>query len=63
MTVKIKPGTSPNTEYEYGNDMIAKQMYSEKSSAAVWRTLETGHQGRTYAIKGCTAVGQSRFLN
>ena len=37
-TVKIKPGTRPNTEYEYGNDMIAKQMYSEKSRAAVWYT-------------------------
>jgi hypothetical protein len=34
-TVRIKPGTRPNTEYEYGNDMIAKQIYSEKSRAAV----------------------------
>jgi hypothetical protein len=33
--VKIRPGISPSTEYEYGNDMIAKQMYSEKSNAAV----------------------------
>lgn len=34
-TVTIRPGTRPRTEYEYGNDMIAKQMYSAKSSAAV----------------------------
>ncbi len=34
-TVKIKPGTKPKTEYEYGKDMIARQMYSEKSKAAV----------------------------
>lgn len=36
-TVKIKPGTSPRTEYEFGNDMIARQMYSEKRRAAVYR--------------------------
>lgn len=30
------PGTIPNTEYEKGKDMIAKQMYSENSSAAVY---------------------------
>jgi hypothetical protein len=34
-TVKIKPGTRPRTEYEYGKDMMARQMYSEKRSAAV----------------------------
>ena len=34
-TVKMRPGTKPSTEYEYGNDMIAKHMYSEKSKAAV----------------------------
>lgn len=34
-TVTIKPGTRPSTEYEYGKDMIARQMYSAKSSAAV----------------------------
>ncbi len=33
----MMPGTSPKMEYEYGNDMIARQMYSEKSSAAVWK--------------------------
>lgn len=33
--VRIKPGTRPRTEYELGNDMIARQMYSEKSNAAV----------------------------
>ena len=32
----MRPGTRPRTEYEYGNDMIAKHMYSEKSSAAVY---------------------------
>jgi len=37
-TVRIKPGTRPKTEYEYGKDMMAKQMYSEKSSAAVYRS-------------------------
>ena len=31
------PGTRPSTEYEYGKDIIAKQMYSEKSNAAVWK--------------------------
>jgi hypothetical protein len=35
-TVRMRPGTRPSTEYEYGNDMIAKQMYSEKRSAAVY---------------------------
>lgn len=34
-TVRIKPGTSPRTEYEYGNDIMARQIYSEKSNAAV----------------------------
>lgn len=34
-TVTIRPGTRPKTEYEYGKDMMAKQMYSEKSKAAV----------------------------
>ena len=34
-TVTIRPGTKPKTEYEYGNDMMARQMYSEKRSAAV----------------------------
>jgi hypothetical protein len=33
--VKIKPGTSPRMEYDHGKDMMARQMYSEKSSAAV----------------------------
>jgi hypothetical protein len=35
-TVKIKPGTRPRIEYDHGNDMIARQMYSEKSNAAVY---------------------------
>jgi hypothetical protein len=34
-TVSMRPGTNPSTEYEYGNDMIAKQMYSAKSRHAV----------------------------
>lgn len=34
-TVIIKPGTKPRTEYEYGKDMMARQIYSEKSKAAV----------------------------
>jgi hypothetical protein len=34
-TVRMRPGTSPSTEYEYGNDMMAKQMYSAKSRHAV----------------------------
>ena len=34
-TVKIKPGTRPRMEYDQGNDIIARQMYSEKSNAAV----------------------------
>lgn len=35
-TVTIRPGTRPRIEYEYGNDMIARQMYSAKRSAAVY---------------------------
>lgn len=35
-TVKIRPGTRPRTEYDQGNDMMARQMYSENSKAAVW---------------------------
>ena len=35
-TVKMRPGTRPSTEYEYGKDMMARQMYSAKSSAAVY---------------------------
>jgi hypothetical protein len=34
-TVRISPGTRPRTEYDHGKDMMARQMYSEKSSAAV----------------------------
>ena len=34
-TVSIKPGTNPRIEYDHGNDMIARQIYSEKSRAAV----------------------------
>lgn len=35
-TVRMRPGTNPRVAYEYGNDMIAKQMYSENSKAAVY---------------------------
>jgi hypothetical protein len=35
-TVKIRPGTRPRTEYDHGNDMMARQIYSEKSKAAVY---------------------------
>ena len=35
--VKIRPGTRPRLAYEYGNDMIARQMYSLNNSAAVYR--------------------------
>lgn len=34
-TVKMRPGTNPKRAYEYGKDMIARQMYSESSKAAV----------------------------
>lgn len=34
-TVKMRPGTRPRMEYDHGKDMMARQMYSEKSSAAV----------------------------
>lgn len=34
-TVRIRPGTRPKTEYDQGNDIMAKQIYSEKRSAAV----------------------------
>ena len=33
--VKMSPGTSPRIEYDHGKDMMARQMYSENSSAAV----------------------------
>lgn len=33
--VKMIPGTRPKYAYEYGNDMMARQMYSLKSKAAV----------------------------
>lgn len=35
-TVRIRPGTRPRREYDQGKDMMARQIYSEKSSAAVW---------------------------
>lgn len=38
-TVMMRPGTNPRTEYEYGNDIMAKQIYSAKSSAAVCEPL------------------------
>jgi hypothetical protein len=34
-TVRINPGTRPRIEYDQGNDIMARQIYSEKSSAAV----------------------------
>ena len=34
--VNMMPGTRPKTEYDQGKDMMARQMYSEKSRAAVW---------------------------
>jgi hypothetical protein len=34
--VRIRPGTRPRMEYDQGNDMMARQMYSENSSAAVY---------------------------
>jgi hypothetical protein len=34
--VRIRPGTRPKIEYDQGNDMIARQMYSENSKAAVY---------------------------
>ena len=36
-TVKIMPGTRPRTENDQGNDIIARQIYSEKSNAAVYK--------------------------
>ena len=33
--VTISPGTRPRTEYDHGKDMMAMQIYSEKSKAAV----------------------------
>lgn len=38
-TVRMRPGTRPRTEYDHGNDIMAKQMYSEKSRAAVYGAL------------------------
>ena len=34
-TVRMMPGTRPKIEYEYGKDMIARQMYSENRRAAI----------------------------
>ena len=39
-TVKIIAGTSPRIEYDQGKDMMARQMYSEKSRAAVFPGAE-----------------------
>jgi hypothetical protein len=33
--VRIRPGTRPRMEYDHGKDMMARQMYSENSKAAV----------------------------
>lgn len=38
-TVRIKPGTRPRIEYDQGKDIIARQIYSEKSNAAVCKNL------------------------
>lgn len=38
-TVKMRPGTRPRIEYDQGKDIIARQMYSEKRSAAVLKLL------------------------
>ena len=34
-TVRMTPGTRPRIEYDQGKDIMAKQIYSEKSRAAV----------------------------
>ena len=34
-TVRIKPGTRPRIEYDQGKDIMARQIYSENSRAAV----------------------------
>ena len=39
-TVRINPGTRPRTLYDQGKDMMARQMYSEKSNAAVFCQLQ-----------------------
>ena len=44
-TVRIRPGASPKTEYEYGKDMIAKQIYSENNKAAVCMTTCISRSG------------------
>lgn len=36
-TVRINPGTRPRIEYDQGKDIIARQIYSEKSNAAVYK--------------------------
>ena len=36
ITVTISPRPSPNIEYDHGNDIMAKQMYSENKSPAVF---------------------------
>ena len=53
-TVKIRPGTRPRTEYDHGNDMMAKQMYSENSRAAVWSIDQYCHSKRKHGpVKAC----------
>lgn len=49
--VKIRPGTNPRTEYEYGKDIMAKQMYSENSSAAVYKIVRMGFVSRRSGCK------------
>ena len=35
-TVRMRPGTRPRMWYDQRKDMIARQIYSEKSNAAVY---------------------------
>jgi len=52
----MRPGTSPRTEYEYGKDMMAKQMYSENNSAAVYRIVRMWSQHYTCEVSIATVA-------
>lgn len=55
-TVTISPGTSPNTEYEYGKDMIARHMYSLNNSAAVCQGLSEFRLILRFSVKKMNGI-------
>jgi hypothetical protein len=61
-TVKIRPGTRPRTEYDQGKDIIARQIYSEKSSAAVCTRSISNRQKPPYPIVSASRKELQTYL-